>query len=155
MAFSAHVASCHVARLGSNNFILLQFGQHPFSILLRAHNSLFHNVGADNKPRNGFVFSHNSSPAAIIASNFVYSPVDHYMPRKYVFLLIQQPNLAWTNYSHTCNLQFPQDHLTWTVARDFYKPLPLKWRFPTFHYRTFSFCNSPIVSSLEPSEQFT
>ena len=29
---------------------------------------------------------------------------------------------------------------TWGLLRDFHKPLSLKRRFPTFHYRTSSFC---------------
>ena len=32
----------------------------------------------------------------------------------------------------------------WGVSRDFYKPIPLKLRFPIFHSRTFSFCCHPF-----------
>ena len=41
-AFSAHVASWHVARLGRNIFILSQSDQHLFLVLLRVYKSLFH-----------------------------------------------------------------------------------------------------------------
>ena len=47
-AFSAHAASWHLARLGLNIFILLQSGQHPFSVLLRVYKSLFHHVVPSN-----------------------------------------------------------------------------------------------------------
>ena len=40
----------------------------------------------------------------------------------------------------------------WRVSLDFHRPLPLKQHFPTFHYRTSSFCCQPIFSSLEPSK---
>ena len=67
-AFSAH------ARLGPNKFILLQSGQHPFSVLLLVNSSSFHHVVPSNvKPYHGFVFHHGSSPTAIIASHFVHS----------------------------------------------------------------------------------
>ena len=67
---------------------------------------------------------------------------------------IQQSNLACTKYSPACIQQFPyDDHYTWRVSRDFYKPLPLKQCFPTFHHRASSFCCPPIISSLELSKK--
>ena len=50
-----------------------------------------------------------------------------------------------------CIQQLPQDHHTCRVLQDFHKPLSLKQRFPTFHYRTSSLLCSDF-SSLEPSK---
>ena len=64
MAFSTHVASQHVARLGPN--IL------TFSFLIPVHKSSFHQVMPSNaRPSSGFEFSFRSSPPAIPASHFV------------------------------------------------------------------------------------
>ena len=81
-AFSAHVASQPVARLGLNIIILSQSCEHPFSVLLRVHKSSFHQAVVWNaKPSIGFAFSLSSSPPAIAASHFVHSLVEH-MPKK-------------------------------------------------------------------------
>ena len=44
---------------------------------------------------------------------------------------------------------FPYDPHTRTVPPDFHKPLVNKLDFPTFHYRTSSFCCFPLFSALD------
>ena len=104
-AFSAHVASWQVTRLGPNNFILLQSGQHPFSVLLRVHNSLFHHIVRSYvKPCNGFVFSHSLSPPAILASHFVHSLVEQLFVKKVYFCYSDNPIQDAPNiYPHVFN----------------------------------------------------
>ena len=46
---------------------------------------------------------------------------------------------------------FTQDHHTWRVLWDFPKPIPFKWCFPTFHYKTI-FLLPTHFSSLELSK---
>ena len=85
-AFSVHVASQYVARLGPNILILSQSCQHLFSVLLGVHKSSFHQVVSSNaKPSSELEFSLSSSLPAIIASYFVHSLVDQSRPRS-VFL---------------------------------------------------------------------
>ena len=73
-------------QLGPNNFILLQYGWHQFSVLLLVHNSSFdHVVSSSVKPCSGFLFSHSLSPPVIIVSHFVHLLVEQLYVKEVYF----------------------------------------------------------------------
>ena len=85
-AFSAHAASWHVVRLGSNILIFLQSDQNSFSVMLWVYKSSFHHVVPSNvKPCNGFEFSHSLSLPTTTTSHFMHFSLVYLLYAKEVY----------------------------------------------------------------------
>ena len=90
-------------------FSYLQSGWHPFSVLLQAHESLYHHIVKSNvKPCNRFEFSHISSLPATTASHFLhYLLIDQlYAKEVYFCSFVTKFNQASTNIHLRCFQQF-------------------------------------------------
>ena len=112
VAFSAHVASWHIARLERNIFIILQSGQHLFWVPLRVYKFLFHHdVPSNVKPCNGFEFSHSLSPPAITTSHFLHSSLVYQLYAREVYFR----NFA-TKSSNQSNMHQIFTHMYSTVS---------------------------------------
>ena len=156
MAFSAHVASWHVARLRPNIFIILQSGKHTFSVLLQVNISSFHHVVPSNvKPCNRFQFSHSSSPPAITASHFVDSLVQQlYAKEVYFCSFVTIPTIQSSMHQILTHMSLKVSigpSYMESVTR--FSQAPSLGASPTFHHRTSPFCWLPIISSLELSRK--
>ena len=99
------------------------------------------------KPCNRFEFSHISSPPATTATCFLhYSLVDQqYAKEVYFCSFVTKFNQVFTKYSPDVFKSFYRTVTYGGFHRIFTSPL-VKWHFPTFHYRTSSFCCLPFFS---------
>ena len=97
------------------------------------------------KPCNSFEFSHISSLPATTVSNFCHYLLDDQLYAKEVYFcgFVTKCNQATSKYSPDVFKSFYRT-VTYGELHQIFTSPPLKRNFPTFHYRTSSFCCLPI-----------